>query len=421
MSHNRQVLVVAYLFPPSGGAGVQRTTKFVKYLPEFGWQPVILTVKPGHYRLQDPSLQAELPLSVAVNRTSSLQLPNWLPWRVRNWIARWLLVVDEYLGWYPFAVRRGRQLLARGNVAAIYTTSAPYTNHLIGLALHRRFHLPWIVDLRDPWIGNYSRHHPTPLHRRLDARLEAQVIRAADHVLVTSQPNMDDLIARFPGLDPGKFSLLPNGFDQADFTGLAPMTLPSDRFTIVYSGSFYTQERSPQNFLNALASMVQAELLPRHALQVFFVGNISPQVNELIKSMGFSDLVTTTGYLPHQQSIAYLLSADLLLIIMGQKHAKQGMLTGKVFEYLAAAKPILALAPPCADADLVREAQAGLVVPPDDIPAIANTLVELYTRWSQGRLDITPRPEVVARYERRNQTAVLARLLDRITAPETVP
>ena len=421
MSHNKQVLIVAYLFPPSGGAGVQRTTKFVKYLPEFGWQPVILTVKSGWYRLKDQTLNAEIPPDITTHRTSSLQLPLWFPWRVRNWVARWLLIVDEHLGWYPFAVRKARELIDKANITAIYTTSAPYTDHLIGYALKRRYRLPWIVDLRDPWIGNFSRHHPTRLHRRLDARLEALVIRNADQVLVTSPTTLRDMLGRYPDQVADKFTLLTNGYDQADFNDVVPISLPDDCFTILYSGSFYSRGLTPNNFLLGLTNALEKKSLPRARIQVLFVGNISQQIKDTIDHLGLSDLVKTTGYLPHQESIAYLLAANLLLLIVGNSPNSTGVLPGKIFEYLAASNPIMVLAPDGAATEIIREAQAGVIVPPDDVHAISDAIVDMYTRWEQGRLEIIPRPEVVARYERRNQTAWLASLLDQISTPETIP
>ncbi len=231
----------------------------------------------------------------------------------------------------------------------------------------------------------------------------------------------EDIQARYPNLEQEKVNLLENGFDRADFAEASPASLPVDRFTIVYTGSFYSQGLTPNNFLHALTRAIEDQRLPKAKIQVLFIGNISHQVDEVIERLGLTDLVKLMGYLPHHDSIAHLLAANLLLLIIGGNPASKGVLTGKLFEYLAASKPILALAPDGTAADLVHEAQAGLVVPPDDIPAITNALVEMYTRWSQGRLDITPRPEVVARYERRNQTARLAQLLDQISTPETVP
>ena len=417
----KQVLFVAYYTPPAGGAGVQRSAKFIKYLPDFGWQPIILTVFPENYRLHDPSLSADFHPDSPIHRTSAWLLPTWVPWRVRSWFSRWFLLMDENLGWYPFAVKKGKDILNNSKIDAIYSTSPPHACHMVASTLKTHSNQPWIADFRDPWIGNFSRHQPTPIHRRLDNRLESQVINQADKILVVSPVMREDIQARYPNLEQEKVNLLENGFDRADFTAVCPASLPADLFTIIYSGSFYSQGLTPNNFLRALATVIENQHLPRARIQVLFIGNISHQVFEVIERLGLTDVAKLMSYLPHQDSIAHLLAAKLLLLIIGGSPASKGVLTGKLFEYLAASKPILALAPDGAAADLVREAQAGLVVPPDDIPAITHALVEMYTRWEQGRLDITPRPEVVARYERRNQTARLASLLDRISAPETMP
>jgi glycosyltransferase involved in cell wall biosynthesis len=292
---------------------------------------------------------------------------------------------------------------------------------MVASKLKAHSNLPWVADFRDPWIGNFSRHQPTPLHRNLDTHLEAQVINQAEKILVVSPTMREDIQARYPNLEQEKVNLLENGYDKADFTAISPVSLPADRFTIIYTGSFYSQGLTPDNFLHALKTVIESQRLPRDRILVLFIGNISYQVSELIEELGLTDLAKLLGYLPHHDSIAHLLAANLLLLIIGDGPDNEGVLTGKIFEYLAASKPILALAPEGAAADLVREAQAGRVVSPADISAIANALLELYACWEQGTLDITPRPEVVARYERRNQTARLASLLDRISTPETLP
>ena len=415
----KRVLFIAYYIPPAGGAGVQRSTKFIKHLPEFGWNPVILTVHPDYYQILDPSLNSEIASEIPIHRTSAYQLPAWIPWRVRNWVARWFLVVDEHLGWYPTAIRMGKQLLEKGDINAIYSTSPPPTDHLIAYALKRSTRLPWLIDLRDPWAGNFSRHMPTAFHRRLDARLEARAIRSADQVVVVSPTMREDLLARFPELAPERITMLANGFDKDDFAGVLPVSLPGDRFSIIYTGSFYRQERTPENFLRALAAALDEGRLPRSRIHVLFVGKFNRQVKEMIEGFGLADLVTLTGYLSHQKSIAYMLAANLLLLIIGGNPASKGILTGKLFEYLASGKPILALVPDGAAADLVHEARAGVVVQPDDIPAISDALVEMYSHWETGDINLAPHPEIIARYERRSLTEKLANLLEVISSSRT--
>jgi len=211
----KRVLFIAYYIPPAGGAGVQRSTKFIKYLPDFGWQPVVLTVSPDKYRLHDPSLLADIHPDSDIHRTSTWLPPTWIPWRVRNWFARWFLLTDENLGWYPFAVKQGKDILNKYKIDAIYSTSPPHACHIVASALKTHSNHPWIADFRDPWIGNFSRHQPTPIHRRLDTRLESQVINRADQILVVSPIMREDIQARYPHLDQEQVNLLENGFDKA--------------------------------------------------------------------------------------------------------------------------------------------------------------------------------------------------------------
>ena len=163
----RQVLFVTYYFPPLGGAGVQRALKFVKYLPQFGWKASVLTVRPPRGRLLDASLLEEIPASASVFRTAAPALPLWLPWRFRSLVARWLLPVDEQIGWLPLAARGGSQMLRATQFDLLLSSSAPYTSHLIAARLKDSAGLPWIADFRDPWIGNISSAYPTRLHQRI--------------------------------------------------------------------------------------------------------------------------------------------------------------------------------------------------------------------------------------------------------------
>jgi glycosyltransferase involved in cell wall biosynthesis len=414
----RKVLIVAYYFPPFGGAGVQRTLKFVRYLPESGWLPAVLTVQGQVAHPRDPSLEAEIPQNVSVNRTRALLLPSWFPWRLRNFVARWLLLVDQQLGWFPFAVRRAREIISQERIEAIYTTSAPPTAHLIGLWLKKRTALPWVADFRDPWLGSPSIRYPTPLHERAIGWLEGHVTGAADHIVVVSEPMRQALLSRHDQLDPERASTLPNGYDPEDFEQSEPLGQECDRLGIVYAGSFYAQARTPHSFLRAVRTVLNDGGIPPQKLRIRLVGNVGQACKEQIQALGLGDVVQITGYLPHLQSIGYLLGADLLLLIVGSGPGSEAVFTGKLFEYLAAGKPILALAPPGVAADLVQEAQAGVVVSPENVEAIATQLVDAYQRWQRGDLRTASNREVVAHYDRRHLTATLTNVLDRISPLE---
>ncbi len=408
----RRVLVIAFYFPPQGGAGVQRTLKFVKYLPEFGWQPIVLTVTGSDSTLRDESLAREVPSTVSVHRTPALLLPRLVPWRVRRWLTRWLLVVDEQVGWLPFAVARGKCLIQETGIAVIYTTSAPYTDHLIGLWLKRATGRPWVADLRDPWVDNPALAFASPFHRRWVERLERQTFLEADRVVVNTATALDFYRRKYPGLEGGRLLAIPNGYDPDDLADVAPAPLDRTRFQIVHVGSLYGQMRTARPFLQALRNLMEARTLPRQRVQVSFVGNVGHEVAALVQEYALDDVVRLIGYVPHRESIAYLLAADLLLLIPTSGPGSEVFIPAKAFEYLAVGRPILTLATPGAAADLIAEAHAGPVVDPNDVLAIAAHLAALYNRWQQGDLAGTTDPQVVARHDRRVLAGRLAAVLD---------
>lgn len=409
-----RVLVTAYYFPPQGGGGVQRTVKFLKYLPDFGWQPVVLTIKKCGIHLIDDSIKNEVPPSVPVHRTSALVLPQWLPWRVRTFVARWLLVVDEQLGWFPFAVRRGKRLISHENIRAIYTTSAPYTDHLIGFSLKRQTGLPWIADFRDPWVDNFALTFPSKTHYRLAAALERQVFLTADRIVVNTERSCEFYQRKYPMLDRGRLIPITNGYDLADFEGIEPIGQESNRLVIVHNGSLYGQQQTPLPFLRGLWMALDDGRVFGERIRVRFVGNVNPAIHKIVEDLTLADVVQLTGYVPHRQSVGYLLGADVLLLILGCGKGSDMVFPAKIFEYLVSGKPILGVVPPGISADLVQEAQAGVIVNPEDVRAIADQIAALYEAWQQGELKITGNQDVVARYDRRLLTGQLARVLDEV-------
>lgn len=417
----RSLLVVAYFFPPLGGGGVQRTLKFVKYLPGCGWRPIVVTTRQSQTRLEDTDLSEEIPPEARIVRTADLGLPDWLPWRARAWITRWLFLVDEHIGWLFFSVKPSLQHIRRESIQAIYSTSTPYTDHLIGYRLKRQTQLPWIADFRDPWIGNTSIKFPTRLHQRLVERMEADVLQTADRVLVVSEPMRQLILSRYTNIPAAKVTVLPNGYDPEDFSTLNASMIQAarenDSLLMVYSGSFYGQRQATvDRFLQAMVFLLENQTIPRERLRVRFVGNIGKTTLEQIQSYGLKDVCQVSGYIPHRQSLLHLMAADILLLFIGRGPGSEAVFTGKIFEYLASGKTILCLADPGAAADLVQEAQAGVVVDPQDIPAIAAQVATLYQKWASGNLNrLQPDQNVVDRYDRRALTRQLADILDEIT------
>ena len=361
------VLVVAYFFPPLGGAGVQRTLKFVRYLPDYGWLPYVLTVN-DRASLQDPSLLAEIPAGTSISRTPVLRLPPGLPWRVRHFITRWFLIVDEQIMWMPFALSAGRRIIqGRGGIHLIYSSSSPYTTHLVARRLHDQSHLPWVADFRDPWIENPFITFPTSLHTRVNEKLEQAIFSEADRIIVNTESTRQRYVQKYSHLPTSKISVIPNGYDPADIPASSERLDPTTTFSIVHLGSFSPKSRSSKYFLGALLKNLRTGALPPDQTKVRFIGDIDKETRKLVSQQNLEGVVDLISYLPHRQALSYLEMADLLLLIDSYGSGSDQFVPGKLYEYLACQKPILCLADPGACAGLVLDAHAGSVTPPTDV------------------------------------------------------
>ena len=422
----KRVLVVAYYFPPMGGSGVQRVAKLVKYLPRYGWQPEVLTAKPGGYLAFDPSLLEEIEgAGVPVHRTSS-----WDPTRlfrrekatglpkedVRRRASEWsqyVFVPDNKIGWAPHALGAGRRLLRQRRFDVLFASAPPYTALLVAAHLSRTSGLPLVADFRDDWLGNPRHVYPTSVHRWLHERLERYVLRASRRVLTINAPIQARLraSARVAGTSV-PVEVLPQGFDPEDFE-IAPAPRPSkDKIRFLYSGLFYDAQ-TPNFFLQALAAVVARRPDVRGRVEAAFAGLVPEASRRLAEGLGISDLVHYEGYLPHREAVAHLRAADVLWMTIGARPGAEGISTGKLFEYMGARKPILALVPPGAARDALEPYGAARVVEPSDVDAIAAAIEALFDAWQVGSL---PQPDeaYVRRFDRAELAGTLAGILSSV-------
>jgi glycosyltransferase involved in cell wall biosynthesis len=407
------VLMIAYYFPPMGGDGVQRTLKFTRSLPSYKWQPYILTVR-SSARLRDQSLMDEVPEDLPIIRTSNLRLPHWLPWRLRNLITRWLFVVDEQVGWLPFAISAGLKVINSNNIKVIYSTSTPYTAHLIARQLHGKTHIPWVADFRDPWINNPFITFPTKFHRKITENIERTVFSQAERLILNTDVSREFYMQKYSDLPPAKFNTITNGYDHEDIIPSSSETRTSLAFTIVHFGSLYQTARSSKYFLQALRKVIQSGSIAPEKIRIIFVGNTDKKTHEYLKQYHLDQSVELLGYLPHRQGIKYLFKADLLLLFPYYGPGAELSIPAKLYEYLASRKPILCLADPGACGDLVLNSRAGSVVPAMEVDKIADELVRLFHQWKKGELRTNPNMDLINSYERRELTAQLANLFNNL-------
>ncbi len=433
----RRLLVIAYYFPPSGGAGVQRVLKWVKYLRDFDVEPVVLTVEAGAYPKRDETLVRDVPADVAVHRTRSLD-----PFgayarltgrsrqqavaetsghlgaeaspaeRLARWVRANVFVPDARVGWVPFAVQRGLQLLRDEPFDAVLTSGPPHSVHLTGWALHARTGTPWIADFRDPWtdINYYDELPRTSAAHVLDRWLERSVLARATRV-VTVSPGWRDLLLGKVDRAPADFAVIHNGFDPED---LGPADVPPlDRFTLVYVGSLYGS-RSPEVLWRALAALRERGEIER--LRLRLVGRIGDDVLARLDSHGLGAITEHVPYVPHDEAVREMQRATVLLLSVESYRHERGNLTGKVYEYLATGRPVLALGPVEGDAaDLLRGTDAGRMLDRDDADGVAEHIRTLYEAWDRGALPTGAPPEAIAPYSRRAEAGALAALVAEVS------
>ena len=429
----RHVLVISHFFPPMGGGGVQRVTKFVKYLPLHGWRATVVCGRAEDYWMQDASLVGEIPASARVVRTAAASGLGLLR-RVRGGAkaarrsaggfallrraAAWMLLPDSYIGWRPFALRAARSVLAADPAQVIFSTGPPETNHLVALALHRETGLPWLADFRDPWFGLHLFPAPTRWHRRRHELLEQEVLRSADCLVATTSWLRDLLRAR-PGDAARRLVVIRNGYDPEDFpVDSAPRPDPEQPLRLAHTGML-TLSRSAAGLLRGLQLLHARRPELQGQIQVELVGARESGNDGLVAQAGLQDCVHFRGYVAHREAIAAMRAADALVLIKHIDARYVGMVPGKFYEYLGAGRPILALVPESEAASLVRDLGCGEVVAPDDGETVARVLLQWLEAKRAGTLAARYPSGAAPRFTRPEQARNLAALLDQIAPPGT--
>lgn len=414
----RNVLVIAYYFPPMGLSGVQRTLKFVKYLPQFGWQPTVLTVTPTGYYAQDYTLLEELHKHhVEIIRVGSLD-PNRLfrrkgvvkmpseGWRkLFTFISDLFFIPDNKIGWKRKAVKKAVELMKNKKFDVIYATAPPFTDFLIGVELYKKFKKPLVIDYRDPWHEYPYKYYPTPFHKLWNYKLEKKVLHSAIRILTTNRRTKELILKRFKFLRYNDVTILPHGYDPEDFVDDPKIRVDkSKRMRFAHAGVFYA-DRTPKHFLQALKDIFVAKPQLKSEIELVLIGNLQDEYMKIIRSFGLEGNVTITGYLDHKHCVEYLKSSDVLWLTLNND--KQS--PGKLYEYLGLRKPILACVPEGFVRQTLEEAGASFIVDPIDVKGIASAILQLYDLFKENKLP-TPDEEVVKKYDRVELTNELSKI-----------
>jgi glycosyltransferase involved in cell wall biosynthesis len=414
-----RVLMIAHHFPPAAGSGSNRALAFARYLPHHGWQPIVLTPGAAWAMNRDDGLLGELPSDVPVIRTRS-----WEPRpraaapslatlaggshstsTVRRHLGHLKRFPDAHIGWLPFAIGAGRRVAF--DVA--YSSSGPFTSHLVGMALKRLTGRPWVAELRDGWYRwNRAIFPDYPAWRdQLEQRLEAVALRSADRVVLVTDRMADAFRCQYADLLPGHFAVAPNGFDPAQFPTRLEPVVQHLGWNVVHTGALY-YGRSLAAFLEAAAGVAATDANFAHQFRLSLIGTLDASARAELNGHAIAPRVHVGGQFDHASTIEAMQSADALLLVANTTPGAEATVPGKLFEYLAVRRPVVAVAPPdSSTADVLKQTGGGWLAPAGDPGAIASVLCQAFYDRSR-RAD----PREVARFDRRALAGDLARIFD---------
>ena len=428
----KKVLIITYYWPPSGGSGVQRWLKFVKYLPQFGWQPYVFTPENPSFTIKDESLQEDVPAEVEV-----IRFPIWEPYqlffsisrifskktiqqsdfistgkksfsqKITSWIRGNFFIPDARVFWVKPSVAFLEGFIKSNQIETIVTTGPPHSVHLIGLRLKKKNpSLKWLADFRDPWsewdlLDTLSL---TKLARKLHRQKEHEVLATADKVITIAPFH----VVRFEELGGRKVNLLTNGFDEDDFAAIQHKR--TSKFALRHIG-IVDELRDPRPILQSLKELCQNEADFENSVEVEFIGNVnSAFVKYVTDDEVLNKLCTFRNTIPHSELLKLYGETDVQLLVLAHTSIGPGNLPGKLFEYLASGNSILGIGPPNGDAaNVLKETNAGLILDRIDHDGIKDSIMKYYFEWLNG---ISAQKREVSMYSRKNLTQQLVALLN---------
>jgi glycosyltransferase involved in cell wall biosynthesis len=433
----KKVLIITYYWPPGGGAGVQRWLKFVKYLREFGWEPVIYTPENGEMPVIDHSLEKDVPKGLTV-----LRQPIWEPYqaykrfigqkkdekintgfltenkkpklaeKVAVWIRGNFFIPDARKFWVKPSIRFLSEWLSENPVQAIVSTGPPHSMHLIALGLKRKFNLPWLGDFRDPWtnIDFYSELMLSAASDRKHHRLEKEVLTAADRI-VSVGVRWTNEFAVLLGKQKEKFQVIRNGYDADDVVSGEQIRM-DDKFSLAHIGTL-VRSRNPEVLWKALAALVKEDSNFAQDLEIKLVGKVDVSVTQSLEHYGLTGNLRKIDYLPHGEVIKEQQQSQVLLLLVNNSRNADGILTGKFYEYLSAKRPIVCIGPRDGEiGDVFNQTNCGKISGFEEEDLLKQHLRDYYSAYKVGKLVSESRN--IEGYSRRELTRKMAQALDQI-------
>ena len=420
----KKVLIVTYYWPPSGGPGVQRVLRFAKYLPQFGWQPIVLTVKNGDFPAVDNSLGNEIPKEVKVYKTLTIEpftIYKWLTGKKKNakidtyiltnkkksfferfahFIRMNIFIPDARIGWMSFAVKAGMKIIKEENIDVIYSCSPPHSLQLIANKLAKKSKLKWVADFRDPWMEfvTYQTMNPNSYPFRRNIKLQHKVFNNTDRIITTCD-GFTRLINEKYQIPKEKIQTITNGFDAEFIDKVAPSE--NKKITLIHTGTL-PKERIPYSLLKVLQSESYKNI------ELKFIGNISDEVKKEISKFNLQNIVVYNPYIPYQEVIAEIKSSTACILPIDNVPNNDLFIAGKLFDYLGCGIPVLGLGKKgCSVDNILRETGSGVLFDYDDVEGIKDFIEQrLKEKILSGQ------NKNVKNYERKELSRRLAEIFD---------
>ncbi len=418
MNEKRNILIIAYYFPPLGLSGVQRTLKFVKYLPQFGWKPTVLTITPTGYFAQDYSLLEEIKdiADIEIVRVGSLD-PNFLFRKKENikmpsefvrklfqFTSDFFFIPDNKIFWRKKVLKKADALFQEKKFEIIFATAPPWTDFLIGMELRYKYNVPLVVDYRDSWMDNPFKYFPTPFHYFLNLRKEKKIIRASSKIFTTNRKVKELILKKHLRVQYNDIHILSQGFDKSDFPN-ENSKRSDNKMRITHAGIFYGK-RTPNTFLIALKNLFAKNTSLKNKIEVEFIGKERSNEKKLIEKLKLQENVKSVGYLQHKECVQKICESDILFIAVDNNSQSPG----KLYEYFGSKKPILANVSNGYLKHLIEESKVGFVVDLNDVENMEKRILELFHLFEKNNLP-KGNDEFVSKFEREKLTQELSRIL----------